>query len=285
MGITDDTPDMVEGLSYYVRDEQGHITGNCFEGPHFCMVMRHDDEISDDAIESEFERWVENSKKIGVTSVFEAGTPGSADLTERGLKVLCDMDRKGKLPITIEGSYMIYNPAQAEGAIDELIRQHETYNTEHVKVNTLKLLFDGTMNIRTACMVEPYEDTKTSGGRLFNEDQVADFLRKLNKLGFNLHAHCVADGSNRTILNAVEMVKNELGDDFRVRVTTAHNELINDDDIPRYAELGVMANFTPWWHSGCCMAGGYEGGKKFLGDRVDKMYRSKSLWKSGATVC
>ncbi len=165
------------------------------------------------------------------------------------------MDRRGKLPITIEGSYMIYNPAQAEGAIDELIRQHETYNTEHVKVNTLKLLFDGTMNIRTACMVEPYEDTKTSGGRLFNEDQVADFLRKLNKLG------------------------------FRVRVTTAHNELINDDDIPRYAELGVMANFTPWWHSGCCMAGGYEGGKKFLGDRVDKMYRSKSLWKSGATVC
>lgn len=56
MGITDDTPDMVEGLSYYVRDEHGHITGNCFEGPHFCTVMRHDDEISDDAIESEFER-------------------------------------------------------------------------------------------------------------------------------------------------------------------------------------------------------------------------------------
>ena len=56
MGITDDTPDMVEGLSYYVRDDEGHITGNCFEGPHFCMVMRNDDEIPDDAIESEFER-------------------------------------------------------------------------------------------------------------------------------------------------------------------------------------------------------------------------------------
>ena len=30
-GITDDTPDPVPGLSYYVRKD-GHVTGNIFEG-------------------------------------------------------------------------------------------------------------------------------------------------------------------------------------------------------------------------------------------------------------
>lgn len=285
MGITDDTPDMAKGLSYYVRDENGHITGNCFEGPHFCIVMRHADEVTKDMMEREFERWVEYCKKMGISAVFEAGTPGSADLTERGLQVLCDMDRKGKLPIIIEGSYMVYNPAQAPNAINELIRQNKQYNTEHVKVNTLKLLFDGTMNIRTANMVEPYEDTHTVGGRLFEAEQVAEFLREINKLGFDLHAHCVSEGSNRTVLDAVEIVKKELGDDFHVQVTTAHDELMTDEDIPRFKELGVIANFTPWWHSGTCIAGGYEGGKKFLGKRIDKMYRSKTLWDTGATVC
>ena len=54
---------------------------------------------------------------------------------------------------------------------------------------------------------EPYEDTHTKGGRLFNEDQVADFLRELNKRGFDLHTHCVAEGSVKTVLDAVEIVK------------------------------------------------------------------------------
>ena len=284
MGITDDTPDMAEGLSYYVRDEKGHITGNCFEGPHFCILYRHSDRVPNETIEKEFEKWVDFCKTAGVSVIFDAGTPGSAQLTERGLEVLCDMDRRGKLPVMINASYMVFDPAQAEGAIEELTRQHNKFNTEHVRVNTLKLLLDGTLNIRTANMIEPYEDTHTKGGRLFNEDQVADFLRELNKRGFDLHTHCVAEGSVKTVLDAVEVVKKELGDDFRVKVTIAHNEVVRDEDIPRYQELGVFVNFTPWWHSGCCVSGGHKQAVKFLGKRADRMYRCKSVWDTGATV-
>ena len=284
MGIMDDTPDMAEGLSYYVRDEKGHITGNCFEGPHFCILYRHSDRVPNQTIEKEFEKWVTFCKTAGVSVIFDAGTPGSAQLTERGLEVLCEMDRRGKLPVTIEASYMVFDPAQAEGAIEELTRQHNKFNTEHVRVNTLKLLLDGTLNIRTANMIEPYEDTHTKGGRLFNEDQVADFLRELNKRGFDLHTHCVAEGSVKTVLDAVEIVKKELGDDFRVKVTIAHNEVVRDEDIPRYQELGVFVNFTPWWHSGCCISGGHKQAEKFLGKRADRMYRCKSVWDTGATV-
>ena len=284
MGITDATPDMAEGLSYYVRDENGHITGNCFEGPSFCIALRHSDRIPNEAIEAEFDRWVDFCKTAGVSAVFEAGTPGSASLTERGLEILCEMDRKGKLPVYIDGSYMVYDPAQAAGAIEELIRQHNKFNTEHIKVNTLKLLLDGTLNIRTANLVEPYEDTHTKGGRLFNENQIADFLREVNRLGFNMHVHCVAEGSVKTVLNAVEIVKKELGDALRARVTIAHIEIMRDEDIARFKELGVFANFTPWWHSGCCVSGGHVQALKFLGERANKMYRCKSVWNTGAAV-
>ena len=282
--VTDATPDMAEGLSYYVRDENGHITGNCFEGPHFCIALMHTDKIPSEAIEAEFDRWVNYCKTAGVTAVFEAGTPGSAAYTERGLEILCDMDRRGKLPVMVDASYMVYDPAQAPGAIEELIRQHNKFKTEHVQVNTLKILLDGTLNIRTANMVTPYEDTHTKGGRLFNENQIADFLRELNKLGFNLHVHCVAEGSVRTVLDAVEIAKKELGGDFRVKVTIAHIEIMCDEDIARFKELGVFANYSPWWHSGCCVSGGYKQAKNFLGERADKMYRCKSVWNTGAKV-
>ena len=133
-------------------------------------------------------------------------------------------------------------------------------------------------------MVTPYEDTKSTGGRLFDENQVADFLRELNKLGLNMHTHCVGEGAIKTILDGVEIVKKELGDNFKIKVTIAHNEVMRDEDIPRFKELGVIANFTPWWHSGSCVSGGYKKAKEFLGDRADKMYRSKSLWNTGAMV-
>ena len=283
-GVTDATPDMAEGLSYYVRDENGHITGNTFEGPNFCIAMMHTDTIPSEAIEKELDRWVSFCKTAGVSAVFEAGTPGSAEYTERGLEILCDMDRRGKLPVMVDASYMVYDPAQVPNAIKELVRQHNKFKTEHVQLNTLKILLDGTLNIRTACMVEPYEDTHTKGGRLFNEYQIADFIKELNKLGFNLHVHCVAEGSVRTVLDAVELARKELGDAYRVKVTIAHIEVMADEDIPRFAELGVFPNFTPWWHSGCCVSGGYKQAKKFLGDRADKMYRSKSVWNTGAKV-
>ena len=284
MGITDDTPDMAEGLAFYVRDKNGHITGNAFEGPHFGIMLRHADRVKSEDFEREFTRWIDFCKKAGVSAVFEAGTPGSAGLTECGYETLCKMDKEGKLPVYIEGSYAIHDPSLKSTAIQELVRQHEKFNTKHVKVNTLKIYMDGTLNIRTANMITPYLDTQTKGGRLFDENQVADLLRELNKLGFNLHTHCVAEGSIKTVLDAVEIVKKELGDDFKIKVTIAHNEIMRDEDIPRFKELGVIADFTPWWHSGSCVSGGYEQAKKFLGERADKMYRSKSVWNTGAIV-
>ena len=284
MGITDDARDISEGLAFYVRDENGHITGNAFEWLSVKITLRHQDIVKAEEIRSEFERLVNYCKEVGISAMFEAGTPACPELTERAYEILCDMDNKGELPIYIDGSYAICDPAERPTAIQELARQHKKFNTEHVKVNTLKIYMDGTLNIRTANMVTPYVDTKTKGGRTFTENEIADILKDLNKEGFNLHTHCVAEGSIKTILDGVELAKKELGDAFRVKVTIAHNEIMRDEDIPRFKELGVIANFTPWWHSGCCVSGGYEQAKKFLGDRADKMYRSKSVWDTGPTV-
>jgi hypothetical protein len=83
----------------------------------------------------------------------------------------------------------------------------------------------------------------------------------------------------------VELAKKELGDKFRVKVTCAHLEIQDDADMERFAKLGVTANYTPWWHSGCTGGNPLEIWSSLLGEeRAHKMYRSKTMWKTGANV-
>ena len=81
------------------------------------------------------------------------------------------------------------------------------------------------------------------------------------------------------VLDGVELAKKELGDDYNMRVTCAHLEVQDDADLGRFAELGVTANYTPWWHSG------NEAVSVMLGKkRGANMYRCKTVWDTGALV-
>ena len=70
-----------------------------------------------------------------------------------------------------------------------------------------------------------------------------------------------------------------------MKVTCAHLEVQDDADIPRFAKLGVTANYTPSWHAGAMSGNPYEVYCQFLGEeRAGKMMRSKSVWDTGALV-
>jgi Predicted metal-dependent hydrolase with the TIM-barrel fold len=71
-----------------------------------------------------------------------------------------------------------------------------------------------------------------------------------------------------------------MGDSLKVRVTCAHLEIQDDADLDRFAKLGVIANYTPWWH-----AGDPKHSAIWLGEeRSRKEFRCKTVWDSGALV-
>lgn len=246
-GIDDSFVDPVPGQHYLVRDKKGHITGCMFEGPYMQVLTETVNNLEDTEIERQLQLWIDYCKKAGITAVYEAGTPGTETFTERVYEILCRMDKEGKLPVYIEGSYMAYLPDMIDGAIDKLIRMNKEYATEHVHVRTLKILLDGTMNIETAFMVEPFVSGK-NGGRIVDEKRMSELIIRLNELGFDFHVHTVGDGASRTVLDAVELARKALGDAYRTRVTSAHLEVIHKNDLKRFGELGVITNFTPFWH-------------------------------------
>jgi len=279
-GITDDTPDPVPGLSYYVRKD-GHVTGNVIEGTaEMPIILDGGLELSDEQIDAVLTRWINYSVKAGVSCVFDSGIPGFNALHERIYTRLRDLDRQGKLPVYIDGCFVVAAPWQVDEGIEELKRMRREYDTEHLKVHTLKVFMDGTLRINTAAMVTPYEDTGATGVTAFNVEELAELLVRLNEEELDMHLHTVGEAASRVVLDAVERARKQLGDGFRIKVTCAHLEVQDDADLPRFAQLGVIANYTPWWH-----ADRPEDYSALLGEeRAAKMFRCKTVWDSGALV-
>ena len=284
MGITDETPDPVPGLAYFVRRD-GHVTGNSYETASWPILFDSLRGITDEQIDVALERWVAYSVQAGVSCVFDAGFPEHNELHERMYARLREMDRQGRLPVYIDGCYVVTQPRQVEKAIEELRRMKREFDTEHLKVHTFKIFMDGTLKIETAAMVTPYVDTGTVGATALSVEQLAEVLVALNEEGLDFHAHCVGEASSRVVLDGVELARARLGDDFHVRVTCAHLWVQDDADLSRFAKLGVAANFSPWWHAGNIGGNPRETWVGVIGeDRADKMWRCKTLWDTGALV-
>ena len=280
-GITDDTPDPIPGLAEYVRGKDGHVTGNCIEGAaEIPIILDSSMGLTDEQVDAALKRWIDFSIEYGVCAVFDSGLPGDPKFHEKVYKRLLALDKQGKLPVYVDGSLVINAERDAKEGLEEVKRFHREYDSEHLKVHTMKIFMDGTQKIHTAAMVTPYVDVGTLGATAFSAEGIAELLKNLNAAGLDLHLHTVGERASRTVMDGVEIAKKELGDSYKVRVTCAHLEIEDDADLGRFAKLGVIANFTPHWH-----AGDPSYAATWLGEeRARKQFRCKTVWDSGALV-
>ena len=57
--MTDETPDPVPGLAYFVRKD-GHLTGNSFETASWPMLFDGISQLTDEQIKTAVLRWLDN---------------------------------------------------------------------------------------------------------------------------------------------------------------------------------------------------------------------------------
>ena len=282
--ITDDIEDISEGLSRYDRDENGRVTGFATEAAFQAFNFGHAKDLTDEQIRAALMRYIEYNKKMGVSAVYEAGTPILLDYHKRVLRILCEMDREGKLPFTVESSYMLIDPRQIPDCIEVLKELDETYHTEHVRCRIMKMMVDGIESGRSACVIDPYDDG-TSGGRLTDEVTLSGLLVRLNREGIDFHAHTVGEGAVKTVLDAVELAQKEIGGKLLINVTIAHLGIVRDAEIMRLAPLGIIANYTPSWHGGSSIPGGVQAAVELLGEKRGRnLNKSGMMWRNGTMV-
>jgi len=237
-GITRDTPDPVDG--YIDRDpETGEAIGSLQEGA-MGLVTQHIPAPSPPERTAALEYVRDMLHGYGITSVQEAYA--STD----DLETYEALDKQHKLNLRII-SALLWDSAQTEEQIPTLLEQRERYTRGNVRATSVKIFVDGVMENYTAVMLEPYlVESGTSGIPMIDPEYLKEVVTMLDGEGFQVHFHALGDGAVRHALDAIEVALNQNGDSDR-RHHLSHLQVISPDDIPRFAELGAVANFQPAW--------------------------------------
>lgn len=165
----------------------------------------------------------------------------------------------------------------------EARRRVRKIGRDRLSANTVKFFVDGVIESRTAALIAPYADRPGEHGLPnWSPQELAAAAVTYETEGFQLHLHAIGDGANRLALDALEAAIRAGGPRERHHVI-AHVALLDPADVPRFAELGVIANFEPYWAQ--CDAVMRELTIPHLGHPRDEwQYLIGSVHRSGATV-
>ncbi|MBB3932582.1 hypothetical protein GGR25_003640 [Kaistia hirudinis] len=243
-GVTKDTKDPIPGFSYFQRDPAtGEPTGFLAEPPVMLQVNNAVEPFSLDYVGDALAEWFPKAAAAGITTLFDAGIQVLPD--PEGFALYTRFERAGKLPFRVIGSYYHNNRAIDPLPVIKALRRE--FQSELVKASVLKLNMDGGDNAHTGVFLAPYADRPdTSGEPLLSPELLADIVKRADAEDIDIHVHSIGDRATRLTLDAVEgAIKANPPRDRRHAI--AHLTLVDPQDEPRFAELGVIAQFSAQW--------------------------------------
>jgi predicted amidohydrolase YtcJ len=109
-----------------------------------------------------------------------------------------------------------------------------------VWVRSVKLYADGALGSRGAALLEPYADDPNNRGLLVSAPaHIEEVARRALRAGFQVNTHAIGDRGNRLVLDAYQKALAAAPvADHRFRVE--HAQILHHEDVPRFAELGVI---------------------------------------------
>ena len=286
VGLDASTPDPDPGSQYFVRDADGTPTGHGVEGLPVLVLMAGLGLASLEGLHEAQRLTLDPAPSWGITSAFEAGIilgPNAA--AEAAYLDLVERDRRGELPIRISGTVWTREATDdPHEVVATLADWNARIRSENVSIGTLKMWSDGTAASGGALLLEPFCGRDSLGSMTFPPEAIEAQVEAAHLAGFDMHIHVDADGSTRTVLDAIERVQRRHGRGER-RHTICHVSFLHPQDLPRFAELGVIANVTPMWGTD------YDGVhidlyREILGEERarSRAYAYGDLVRSGATV-
>ena len=236
-GVNKNTKDPARGR--IERDKNGEPTGTLREAAIGLVARRLPSPTPTDYLEG-LRRALKLANSFGITSVQDASASGEE------LQAYKTLDEQGALSVRVVAATKI-DPDKAEAQIPELSKRKALYNTPRLNATAAKIFVDGVLESHTSFLLEPYVDQPGNRGPVnYTPEKLTKLITALDRAGFQVHVHAIGDGAVRMALDAFAAAQKSNGrNDLRHHI--AHLELISSDDIPRFAKLGVIANFQPLW--------------------------------------
>ena len=117
------------------------------------------------------------------------------------------------------------------------------YGDNHLTVRAIKRSIDGALGSRGAWLLEPYSDSPESTGlNTTTPESIGNTAAWAIANDFQLCVHAIGDRANRETLDIFQRAFEANPDKSDLRWRDEHTQHLHPDDIPRFAELGVIAS-------------------------------------------
>lgn len=271
-GIDADTPDPRNGV--IERDGEGRPSGTLREADQE-LVDRITPPVSQEQRLAAARRAVEHMHGFGITSFVDASV-GAEELA-----VWKALEADGSLEARVVASIRVQG--MATSASRELIDVASRGSGALVRADAAKFFLDGVLEGETAALLDPYFGRGGAAGTLnASFEQLLALVLALDAKGVQIHMHAIGDAAVRQGLDALEAAREANGpSDGRHHI--CHLQLVHPDDLARFAELDVRANFQAYW----AWPDAYitEVNLPVVGQaRVDRMYPIASIHERGGTI-
>lgn len=218
---------------------------------------------------------------FGVTGVKIASVP------DEHLVAISSADKERSLSLHVTTSLSTpYGARDKNLDVEALVAKRTQFKTENVNTNAVKIFLDGVPTAsRTAAMLAPYVaepqfPSDYRGEMHLSEEMLTADVTALDAAGFSVKIHTAGDGSVRRALNAIagaraaNSIKGE-------RHELAHAGYVDPTDVPRFKELNVAPDFSPYIWSPSPII---ESVVQAVGPRGEHYWPTKDLIESSAVI-
>ena len=217
-----------------VRDAGGK-PGGVFVDNATQLVSASIPPLDDAARSKRLQAALHEAVRNGLTGVHDMG------VSRTDLALMRQLADEGKLPLRIDA----YADGNHEALADLCAQGLYRHPGGRLQMRGVKLYMDGALGSRGAAMLEDYSDDPHNRGLLVTSPE--DFeaaVRKADACNVQVATHAIGDRGNRIVLDTYENVLGaHKGNDHRWRVE--HAQVVALEDIPRFAQLGLVASMQP----------------------------------------
>ena len=226
--ITANTQDPAGGR--IVRDASGIPTGVFVDNAR-ALITQAIPPLTDDQIRRATIAAIGECNRWGITAI---GDPGVTRQMAQAYDRVADENK-----FTLRNHVMIADNADliaAHFARGPIVGAYDG----RIQIRAVKLYVDGALGSRGAALLEPYSDDPGNSGLLrTTPEHIADVATRALRAGFQTAVHAIGDRGNRIALDAYQAALAAVPTrDHRFRIE--HAQVLSPQDIPRFAQLGVI---------------------------------------------
>ncbi len=198
------------------------------------------------------------------------------------LELLAELEKEGSLLCRTEVPMHLKHTDPLD-RLEEAAQMRAQYSSDMLWSARVKMFIDGVIDNRTAFMLQPYPGTDSCSAPLFSDEHFKQACIRADAMGLQISVHAIGDAAVRSTLDGYEAAQKANGArDSRHRIE--HIEVINPADIPRLAELGVVASLQPLHSPRSGFFGGYEPGDILHDFQIEQACPWQTMRNAGARV-